>query len=480
MNNWQLHLYHRLPNVARVAAASLRGYELRRWRYGKRTEALVDAALEREHWPAAKWQKWQQERLAYVLHRAATQVPFYRDQWAMRRQQGDQASWEDLRNWPILEKETLRQNARAFIADDCRNQPLFHDHTSGTTGKSLDLWFRRETVQEWYAMFEARWRRWYGVSRHDAWAIIGGQLVTPVAKRRPPFWVWNYGLNQLYCSSYHLAPDLIPHYLDAIARYRIKYLLGYTSSLYTLAEAALRLGRNDLKMQVVITNAEPVYEHQRRAIEKAFQCPVRETYGMAETVAAASECEYGQMHIWPEAGWLETIGGDQSAQPTGPGKPGDLICTSLLNTDMPLIRYRVGDRAALAVEDELCECGRTLPRLASLEGRVDDLLYTVDGRMIGRLDPVFKAQLPVREAQIVQERLDCIRVRYVPTEAFDQAAAQSITDRLRDRMGAIEVILEPMTEIPRGANGKFRAVICQLSPEQRAIVRGKQAQHAAA
>ena len=48
-----------------------------------------------------------------MLHRAATRVPYYRDYWTERRRGGDTASWEVLENWPILNKEILRQNARA-------------------------------------------------------------------------------------------------------------------------------------------------------------------------------------------------------------------------------------------------------------------------------------------------------------------------------------------------------------------------------
>jgi phenylacetate-CoA ligase len=167
-SDWKLNLYHRLPQFARSWMASARGHQLQQWRYGERTDALVQAALEREHWSTEQWQRWQEERLAFILQRAATQVPFYRDQWAERRRQGDNASWEALSNWPILEKETLRQYNAEFVADDCDKTKMFHDHTSGTTGKSLDLWYSKESVQEWYALFEARWRRWYGVSRHHA------------------------------------------------------------------------------------------------------------------------------------------------------------------------------------------------------------------------------------------------------------------------------------------------------------------------
>ncbi|HVG31085.1 MAG TPA: AMP-binding protein [Pyrinomonadaceae bacterium] len=465
MNRNLLQLYHRSPAPLRSVAASLRGYQLRAWRYGRETERLVEEAIERERWGAERWRQWRGERLARVLHRAATQVPFYREQWAGRRRRGDRASWELLANWPVLEKESVRQTPRAFLADGCDVRRMFHDHTSGTTGKSLDLWLSRRTVRAWYALCEARLRHWYGVSRRDRWAILGGQLVVPAANRRPPFWVWNAALRQLYMSSYHLAPDLIPHYLDALRRYRVRHLLGYPSSLYALAQGALSLGRGDLKMAVVVTNAEPVYAHQRRAIAEAFQCPVRETYGMSEIVAAASECEDGRLHMWHEAGVVEILAG---GRPAGDGAAGELVCTGLMNEDMPLIRYRVGDRGArAAAADGACACGRTLPVLASVEGRTDDLVYTADGRRIPCIDTIYDSRLHVREAQIVQETLARVRVRYVPAPGFTHESGGSIIRGVRERMGAVEVVLEQVDEIPRGANGKFRAIVCNLPAETR-------------
>jgi len=433
---------------------------LRQWRYGPETESLVTEALDRERWSPQRWKSWREERLAYVLHRAATRVPYYREQWAARRRRGDRASWEYLENWPILEKDAVRENPKALVADDVNIRGMFHLHTSGTTGKPLSLFQSRDVVRAWYALFEARCHRWYGLSQHDRWAILGGKLVTPARQRRPPFWVWNAPLRQLYMSSYHLSPALIPDYLLALDHYAIRYVEGYTSSLYALASEALRLGRENIRLAVAITNAEPVFAYQRETIEKAFHCVVRETYGMAEAVAAASECEAGHLHTWPEAGHIEVVAEGRSI---APGEAGDLICTGLVNVAMPLVRYRVGDRGALAADRSVCRCGRTLPILASVEGRVDDVLHTLDGRRIGRLDPIFKTNLPVREAQIIQETLDRVRVRYVPASGFTSAAGDSIVERLRERMGSVQVVLEEVGEIPRTANGKFRAVISHIS-----------------
>ena len=455
--------YHRLPPRARSAVASARGMYLRHWRYGPETDQLVADALERDQWSADRWRAWNEARLASLLERAATRVPAYREHWASRRRAGDRAAWDQLEHWPILTKEALRANPRAYLADDCDPRRMFHEHTSGTTGKPLDLWSSRATLRAWYALFEARWRRWHGVSREDRWALLGGQLVTPAAAARPPFWVWNAGLRQLYMSSYHLAPRFLPHYLEALRRYRITYLLGYASSLEALARGALESGASVPQLRVALTSAEPLLPSQRATIQEAFGCPVRETYGMSEMVAAAGECEAGTLHRWPEAGWLEVVG-ESGAVP--PGSTGDFLCTGLLNADMPLIRYAVGDRGAIP-EDAPCACGRLLPAISALEGRSDDVLLTADGRRVGRLDPVFKARLRVREAQIVQQSLDRIDVRVVPAEGYSPADARAIADAVRDRMGNVEVTVETVPRIPRGPNGKFRAVICSLDESSR-------------
>jgi phenylacetate-CoA ligase len=464
MHDLTLAVYHRLPSPVQSLAATCRGSWLRRWRYGPETESLMAEAQARESWSVARWTGWREERLAQLLDRAATRVPYYREHWAERRRRGDRRPWDRLEHWPILDKESLRATPARFVADDCNIARMFHDHTSGTSGKSLDVWLSRDTVRGWYALFELRCRVWHGVAGHDRWAILGGQLVVPVLRRKPPFWVWNAALNQLYCSSYHLAPVFTPRYLDALQTFRISYLCGYPSALYELAEAALRIGRDDIRLRVAITNAEPLFDYQRKAIASAFHCQVRESYGMTEIAAAASECEAGRLHEWPEAGLMEVV--DEHGQVES-GVAGELVATGLLNGDMPLIRYRVGDRIARGAGATNCPCGRRLPIVKTVEGRSDDTLYTRDGRRIGRLDPIFKRGLAITEAQIVQEALDRITVRYVPLPEFDAAAGRRLESAIRARLGDVQVVLEPLTVIPRGVNGKFRAVVCMIPAADR-------------
>lgn len=457
MNTALLRVFHALPAPAQSVAASLHGLRLRSWRYGPESERLVAEALERDTWSASRWDAWRAERLGRLLERAATRVPYYRAHWSARRQRGDRAAWDLLEHWPILEKKELRAAPRAFVADDCDIRRMYHEHTSGTTGTPIDLWWSRATVRAWYAQLEARCRRWHGVSREDRWAILGGQPIVPAARARPPYWVWNAGMRQLYLSSYHLSAATAAGYLDAMARHRIRHLVAYPSALDALARAALEGGHHAAPVAVAVTNAEPLLAAQRERISAVFGCPVRETYGMAEIVAAASECPQGRLHLWPDTGVTEVF---ESGRFREDGAAGALVCTGLINADMPLIRYRIGDRGSLGGVG--CPCGRSLPMLASVEGRNDDMLRTRDGRRIGRLDPVFKASLRIQEAQVVQETLDRVRVRLVPAAGFGPADREAIAGGLRLRLGDVHIVFEELAVIPRTSNGKLRAVVSQL------------------
>lgn len=462
MNNLALRVYQHLPEPLRSIAASCYGLRLRSWRYGPETDELVEQALSREQWSADKWNEWQKDRLAFVFHRAATKVPYYRNHWELRRRKGDRSSWEYLDNWPVLDKQSLRENPKAFVADDCDIAKMYREHTSGTTGTPLTLWYSRKTLRAWNGLFEARARGWHGVTRHENWATLGGKQVVPAGIQRPPFWVWNQPMRQLYLSATHVSRQNVKAFMDALRCYRVTHMVVYPSSASILAAEALDLGLETPKLSVIITVAEPLTPQRRHLLSAAFQCEVRETYGMAEIVAEATECEHGALHCWPEVGQVEVFG-DHEDTPVRGGTAGRLICTSLVNEDMPLIRYAVGDRGRLITRERICECGRHLPLLSRIEGRTNDLLRALDGRQIYVPLTFVLDGIAVREVQVVQESIDRLTFRYVSLGRLSDGAVQLIIHRLKERMGNdIHVSVESVAEIPRETNGKFRAVICKI------------------
>lgn len=445
-----LSVYQRLPGPLRSAAAGLRGLQLARRRYGAETAELVRAALERERWSEAEWDVWRRERLNRLLTRACTRAPYY-------RASGLDAS-SGLDGWPLLDKQTLRARAREFVADDLDRRALPVERTSGTTGTPLALWRSRRTTRARYALYEARHRHWYGVSRTDRWAMVAGQIVAGQADARPPYWVWNAPMRQLYVSSYHLAPEQAAASVREIDRRECRYAWGFPSSLTALARAALET-RCTCRLDAVTTHAEPLLPEQRRLISQAFGCRVYETYGMVELAAAAGECEAGTLHLFPEFGIAEVLGDDGVLRTHGEG---ELVATGLLDLDMPLIRYRTGDRVRIARAPAPCACGRTLPVIDAIEGRFDDVLTTRDGQPVGRLDSVFKGDLSIREAQIIQVARDKIVVRVVPELGYGHRTEGQIIRALQARLGPVGVRIETLRHIPRGPNGKFRAVVNRI------------------
>ncbi|MEW6510879.1 MAG: AMP-binding protein [Bacteroidota bacterium] len=464
MSATSLRVYHALPAPLRSVAASLHGYRLRPWRFGPETDRLASETIERDHWDAARWKQWQEERLAFVLHRAATRVPYYQEYWSRKRRNGDTRSFEYLEHWPVLHKETLRNNPSAFVADDCAIKTMYADHTSGTTGTPLTIWLSRDSVRLWYALFEARTRWWHGVNRHDRWGHVGGQPVVPPGQKSPPFWVWNAALHQLYLSAMHIAPWSVPAYLDVIKKYRVRYLVGYSSSLSFLGQEAAAAGERFPDLKAVITNAEPLWDHQRRAIREGFQCTVQETYGLCEYVCGGSECTSGRLHLWPEMGTVEIL--DEDDRPVSPGAPGRLVATGLLNADMPLIRYDTRDRAALSTDTSTCGCGRLLPSFAKIWGRWDDVIVTKDGRRPVLLDRIFDPPVHVREGQIVQDDIGKFRLRIVPADGWSPADEEILRRALIALVGEAEVSFELTRQIERTWAGKFRIIVSNVGKHQ--------------
>ena len=103
-----------------------------------------------------------------------------------------------------------------------------------------------------------------------------------------------------------------------------------------------------------------------------------------------------------------------------------------------------------------------MPVLKEVVGRIEDVVVGPDGRQMVRFHGIFVGQDHVVEGQIIQEALNRIRVKVVPTAAFDQTDAADIETRVRQRLGAVAVIVEPVESIPRSANGKFKAVVSHI------------------
>jgi phenylacetate-CoA ligase len=438
-----MDLYWRLPVPVQEAALSLYSLRLDRWYYGRRFEELL-TDFHTTRFDAA-------HHLGRLLDTAAEHVPAYRGRIPAG---GD--PFERLAAIEPLHRQRVREHEDEFLDSRLRKRRLFKDKTSGSTGTSLTIYWDRPSVQHLMAAFEARVRNPVMVGKDTPRSMLGGRAVVKGATKSPPFWRYNRRWQQLYLSSYHVSNANAPGYIEAIRKHRSVWLTGYGSAIAALAEAAMERGVDPLPLRGVVVSGDTLQPGMRASIEKFFQCRCYDSYGQVEGVAMAMECEHGRLHVVPEVGIVEILRDDGTA--AAPGEVGELVGTTLCNMAMPLLRYRTGDEAAMAV-DQSCACGAETPIIEALEGRTDDYLVTLDGRRIGRLSTAMKRSPSIHSAQLRQHRPGHARLLVRPTATYKPEDAEAVKADILERIGPFEIDIVEVDEIPTTPKGKTPLVV---------------------
>ena len=450
-------VYDHAPVFAQNILLSGYGLWLRHLRYGAEHDAILAMLRATERAPVVEWRARQLEALRRVTADAQATVPFYRDRLPV----GGIRTLEEFRSLPILTKTEAQAAGRELISAPHLKLPLQEIHTGGTTGTPLTIYVNRAALQQNYAFF-SQLREWAGIALTSRTATFAGRTIV-APHRGPPFWRHNWAARTLLCSSYHLAPDTIDLYIDALGRFRPALIDTYPSSLEPIARRILERGDRPVRPQAIITSSETLRPDVRAAAEAAFGCRIFDHYGSAEMVALVNQCEHGHYHAHPEYGFVEVLVGDRPAQP---GETGELVSTGFINPVMPLVRWRMGDLATAG--DTGCACGRTSPTIREIVGRQDDVIITPSGRRVGRLDPIFKAVAAIHEARIVQDRADHVRVELVPRGEIPAAECDALRDELRRRIGGdMQITIVEVPGLQRTAGGKLRTVVNEYERARR-------------
>ncbi len=237
-------------------------------------------------------------------------------------------------------------------------------------------------------------------------------------------------------------------------------LYGYASALYLLARYLESRGRRPARPpRAVFTTAEPLFDFQRATIERAFGCPVAQEYGARDAGLIAHECPRGGLHVPAEGVHVEVLGD------RGDGV-GEITVTLFDSPSFPIVRYRTGDLGRL--DPGPCPCGRTLPRLASVEGRQTDFLVTPDGRCLHALSVIYVLREAPRVAEFAvrQDALDHVVASVVPAPGFSAADRAAIETGLRAVLGPqVEVEVATVPSLARTPSGKFRYVVSTVAEE---------------
>lgn len=418
-------------------------------------------AIGESQWLAPeRWQALQLEEARSLALHAARRVPYYRELFG--RLGVDPLTWrslDDLHALPELSRDDVIEAGASLLAE---GGPWlrFKGSTSGTTGRAMLGWRDRASIAVEQAFVE-RQAAWAGYRPGERRAWLRGDPVVPAHQSDGPLWRLNRAENMLMLSSYHLSPGNGAAYIEALERFDPVLLQAYPSSISYLArwlEEHDRVYRGTA-LRGIVTSSETLSPADRQVITERFGCRVFDWYGAFERVAAIGTCEHGNYHVLEDYGCVEF-------EPNGDGTA-NLIGTGFGNRSMPLIRYRADDVVVPADPGYRCPCGRSFRVVERVLGRVDDVIRTPDGRHVVMLDWIFAGLFGLMEAQVVQEKLDEVRIRIVAGGEFGFADEQALLARALERLGPrVRIRIERVAQIERTRNGKFRQIVSRLSGEQ--------------
>lgn len=413
---------------------------------------------------------WQE--VQSMLRYASSAVPLYREKFhAAGIKPEDVRQPEDFLAVPIVTKDELRDALRERwpLASDTDSRQVATLVTTGSTGAPF-VFPIDKNAQHKRAGIVLRDIEWYGHRLGDRNARLWRTDSRPALSERLKRQVFG---RRLEISTHNDAdPDSagvderkLQSWCDSIRRYRPKVLDGYVSALTLLARYILERRLTGLGCEAVVTGGEYLSDHARKLIENAFGCAVFNRYGGTELGFVAHECGHNpehKLHVNTELLWLEFL---VDARPARPGELGEVVATDFSNRAMPLIRYKAGDVGAPASPDETCPCGRGLPLIDKIEGRINDLFVLPDGRLlVSHLwHKLFRDKEFVREFQLIQRQKDLVQVDVVlDPHSHPNGQYDALKHDVQRFLPGCTVVWNEVEAIVRGAGGKLRHSISEV------------------
>jgi phenylacetate-CoA ligase len=404
------------------------------------------------------WKARRGRLLSNLLAHAVTRVPYYRAR--IHEITPDSIAADplgSLRSFPILEREDLLDCFDELVCEMGRGSWL--DASGGSTGTPArflhDKHYHAAALATTQLSFD-----WAGVGRSDRRVSLWAARADFVGRHSPMRRAADFLYDRATLDAFHMGEKEMSMYVRFLNRRPPACIDGYSDAIFHLAEFARRESLDVPSPRAVATGASTLHAHMRATIGEVFRAPVFDRYGTREAGLAAAECNrHCGLHVMGETAVVEIV--DDDGREVDEGHVGQVVATNLWNYTMPLIRYRIGDRAVRG--PDLCGCGRPYPLIDRIVGRTGACFARPDGGLVLagffiRLLGVEFNTGDIKKYQFVQEALDSVTVRIAPLPGRpgpDQTTRSEIAERICDAMGApcrVEFSIED--DIPPSASGK--------------------------
>lgn len=415
-------------------------------------------------WNFIDLEKFQQKKLQSLLKHAYENVPYYHrtfNRLGLKPQDIKNSTY--LHKLPILTKDIIRNNLDDLIARNYSKDKLIPYATGGSTGEPLRFFIDGQRNAQNMGAAYREWG-WAGYNLGDKVAFLWGSSHDLSHNAEMKIKFSNFIQRKIMLNTYYMDEKILANYVKILIKFKPKVINAYASSVFLLSLYIEKKGIKDIKPKSILTSCEMLFDYQRKNIEKVFGCEVFDYYSGRDTTLQAGECpEHSGYHLAIENAVTEFI---KENEHVSPGELGKIIITDLSNYAMPFIRYEIGDLGIPS--DKKCSCGRGLPLMKQLSGRMRDTIITKDGRYITGaffstlFYDCFGNTKGIKQFQFIQKTKDALILNIVKGDDYSQYKFDDILRKIHEQCGDMKIEVKFVNSIPPTRSGKYRHSISEI------------------
>jgi phenylacetate-CoA ligase len=429
---------------------------------GRRIMDHVAECERRARWPLERQREAAWKRIAALMRHAFDHVPLWRAKFqSIGAEPGDIRTWEDYARLPELTRADLRDRQADIVADNVPLRARRLMKTSGTSSTPAEVWIDKARDPLHYATVHFN-QRFMGFEVGERNLLLWGDRGPPRGRHTWGRRLQSRLLNRVFYGCAMLDEPILDEFHRLLVRFRPALLTVFPARLLVFVQHC-RAKRLPLPpVPSIISTGETLLGEHRRLFADAFGAEVYDRYGSIELGDVAHECRaHGGMHINTHRCWVEVVPHEDVDE--GHGR---IVVTDLDNRSTPLLRYDVGDIGQLWPEEttDPCPCGRTLPRLAEIGGRVAEFIRGPSGRayLRGIFWKALEAAPGILDYQVIHRRPRTLIFRCQCDSGFPEDGPDRIVRLLRERTcGEFEISVERCSTLRRTAAGKLRRLITE-------------------
>lgn len=406
----------------------------------------------------------QDEKLRRLVRHAYRSVPYYRGRMQeLKLRPEDIQTRDDLHKLPLLTKDDVRRHIHFdMMQEGVSHADILRISTSGSTGEPFICYADRAQLEfRWAATLRSQ--EWTGYRFGDPTVRLWHQTLG-MSKSQAAKEIADAKLsNRTFVPVFEMSESKLEEMIRLLERTRPVLIDGYAEAFDFLAQYIQARGGLSFRPKALMSSAQTLPHKSREIIESAFGCKVYDKYGSREFSGIAYESDSHEGHLVVAEGYIVELLVD--GRPAAPGEVGEVVITDLNNRCMPFIRYRIGDLAE-AMSDAPSSCGRGLPRIGDIQGRVQSIIQGTEGRFVPGTffaHALKEYDYAIKRFQVVQDQPGAIRFRLVKGSRYSDETLDEVKAIIRQYLGeTLRIDVEFVDGIEMVRTGKRLASVSRL------------------